>query len=279
MPNMMQFEKNPFPGMNPWLESYWGDIHTSLTTYARDAIQRQLPLGLHARVEEYLSVDEPDSDPKYRHRRISPDIHIAQYEQSAIASGLAGTATIELGDVMQEPIRIRRVFEPETLRYIAIVDKKANRRVITAIEFISPAIKTPSGRRLYVQKQQELIHGDVSLVEIDLLREGEWVIATGEEMYPLDLQKPYRICVTRRETKEESEVYKATYQSPLPSVRIPLRFNEADIRLPLQSLLNAAYENGRYGSEFDYSKPPELALNAEDDAWIQAWLRQQSTVS
>lgn len=273
----MQFEKNPFPGMNPWLESYWGDVHTSLTTYARDAIQKQLPPDLHARVEEYLSVDEPDGDPKYRHRRISPDIHISHKGIAASNVVLSGTATVELFDAMLEPIRIRRIHEPDTLRYIEILDLKANRRVITAIEFLSPANKTLAGRRLYIQKQQELINGNVSLVEIDLLREGAWVVATCEDLYPEELRTPYRICVTRRETTEESEVYKASYRSPLPDVRIPLRHDEADIRLPLQSLLNLAYENGRYGTELDYSKPPEIALTTEDEAWTQAWLRQQSS--
>ncbi len=33
---MKRFLKNPFPGMNPWLEGYWGDVHTKLTTYAYD---------------------------------------------------------------------------------------------------------------------------------------------------------------------------------------------------------------------------------------------------
>lgn len=271
----MHFAKNPFPGMNPWLESYWGDIHTSLTTYARDAIQKQLPSDLHARVEEYLSVDEPYGDPKDRHRRISPDIHISQRVAPAYLDSTLGATSIALDDALSEPIRIRRIHEPDTLRYIEILDLKANRRVVTAIEFLSPANKTIAGRRQYLQKQSELIYGDVSLVEIDLLREGTWVMATCEDLYPWELRKPYRISVTRRETTEESEVYKASYRSPLPDVRIPLRHNESDIRLPLQSLVNLAYENGRYGNAIDYSKPPEIPLAGEDEAWIQAWLGQQ----
>lgn len=27
---------SPFPGMDPYLEAHWGDVHTSLATYARD---------------------------------------------------------------------------------------------------------------------------------------------------------------------------------------------------------------------------------------------------
>ena len=50
----------------------------------------------------------------------------------------------------------------------------------------------------------------------------------------------------------------------------------ADVRLPLQSLLNLSYENGRYGSALDYSMPPEIALEAEDQVWIQDWMSRQS---
>ncbi len=262
--------------MNPWLESYWGDIRTRLTMYSCDAIQRQLPPDLHARVEEYLTVDEPGADPKYRHRRISPDIHVSHSGKPVSDAASSGTTAVELEDAMQEPIRIRRTHQPDTSRYIEILALKANRRVVTAIEFLSPANKTPAGCKQYVQKQQELIYGGVSLVEIDLLREGRWVVATCEDLYPWELRKPYRICVTRRETTEESEVYGASYRLPLPQIRIPLRKDEEDIRLPLQSILNVAYENGRYGTEIDYSKPPEIELAAEDAVWIQTRLSQQS---
>ncbi len=273
---MMQFEKNPFPGMNPWLESHWGDLHTRLPMYSCDAIQRQLPAELHARVEEYLSFDEPNGDPNDRHRRIAPDIHIAQrFGPSSFATSSEGTS-VGLVDDLTEPIRTRRRHEAEVLRYIEILDLKANRRVITAIEFLSPANKTVSGGKQYVQKQNERINGDVSLVEIDLLRQGAWVMATSEDLYPSELRRPYRICVTRRESFNESEVYRASYRSPLPEVRIPLRHNEADVRLPLQSLLNLSYKNGRYGSALDYSVPPEIALEAEDQTWIQDWLSKRA---
>jgi hypothetical protein len=71
----MKFAANPLPGMNPWVEAYWGDIHTRLTTYSCDAIQRQLPADLQTRVEEYLSVCEPDEESR-KLRRISPDVQI-----------------------------------------------------------------------------------------------------------------------------------------------------------------------------------------------------------
>jgi len=34
---------SPFPGMNPWLELYLGDVHHSLIQHARDGLQEHLP--------------------------------------------------------------------------------------------------------------------------------------------------------------------------------------------------------------------------------------------
>ena len=111
---MLKFKKNPFPGMNPWLEAYWGDIHTSLTTYARDHIQTQLPADLQARVEEYLSVIEPDEESR-KLRRISHDVQIVH--QPGFAP--SGTA-IALEDIeADQPLRVRRRSEPLHLSTVA----------------------------------------------------------------------------------------------------------------------------------------------------------------
>lgn len=34
---------NPFPGMNPFLERHWSDVHTKLIAYIADALAEQLP--------------------------------------------------------------------------------------------------------------------------------------------------------------------------------------------------------------------------------------------
>ena len=47
--------ENPFPGMNPYLENHWGDVHTSLVVYARNQIQSRLPEGLRARAKEIVA--------------------------------------------------------------------------------------------------------------------------------------------------------------------------------------------------------------------------------
>ncbi len=60
---------SPFPGMDPYLESCWGDVHASFIIYSREQIQAQLPPGLRARVEERVFVDMGngyDDDLDYR---------------------------------------------------------------------------------------------------------------------------------------------------------------------------------------------------------------------
>ena len=37
---------SPFPGMDPYLERYWRDVHASLLIYARDQLEDQLPNNL-----------------------------------------------------------------------------------------------------------------------------------------------------------------------------------------------------------------------------------------
>ena len=63
--------KSPFPGMDPYLQQHWRDVHTSLVIYARDQLQPGLPLHLVARVDERVLTeplivkfqDEPITEP------------------------------------------------------------------------------------------------------------------------------------------------------------------------------------------------------------------------
>jgi hypothetical protein len=44
--------KSRFPGMDPFLESRWPEVHASLIVYARNQINPQLPSDLQANIEE-----------------------------------------------------------------------------------------------------------------------------------------------------------------------------------------------------------------------------------
>jgi len=49
---------SPFPGMDPYLEAHWRDVHARLTVYAAETLQSVLPPGLKARVEERVVVHD-----------------------------------------------------------------------------------------------------------------------------------------------------------------------------------------------------------------------------
>jgi hypothetical protein len=257
--------------MNPWLEGHWGDVHTRLTTYACDQLQPQLPSGLRARIEEYVAVEDDVDDgdsPTY----LAPDVRIIERPDAPEDSGGIATAVA----VAAEPIIVPRRSEPATLRYLQIVDVKTGHRIVTSIEFLSLANKIgTAGRKQYREKQQQMIEADVNLVEIDLLRAGLWVLAVQRSHAPKSCRGPYRISVVRAERSWQAEVYRVPLRQRLPTIRIPLRRRDDDVTLDIQSLIDAAYVNGRYAHDIDYDEEPVPALSAPDAQWADRVLREQ----
>ena len=66
--------RSPFPGMDPYLEQFWRDVHHRLITYLSDVIQKQLPGDLRARVGERVYVEPEEGNG----RRIIPDVRIVE---------------------------------------------------------------------------------------------------------------------------------------------------------------------------------------------------------
>jgi hypothetical protein len=50
---------SPFPGMDPYLEKHWRDVHARLVHGGCNAIQGQLASDLRARIDERLIVESP----------------------------------------------------------------------------------------------------------------------------------------------------------------------------------------------------------------------------
>ncbi len=51
---------SPFPGMDPYVELQWPDVHLSLIAEGRRALNRSLPTGLVARSETRVVVEPID---------------------------------------------------------------------------------------------------------------------------------------------------------------------------------------------------------------------------
>ncbi|HUG91824.1 MAG TPA: DUF4058 family protein [Planctomycetaceae bacterium] len=255
--------KSPFPGMDPWLEAHWGDVHSSLAIYTRDELQPQLPPDLRARVEEYVAVEAEDVAGGFY-----PDVRVVERPFSAEASSVGGAAA-----AVAEPLVVPLSLEPETIRSVRIIDPRADNRVVTAIEFFSPSNKLrEEGREAYRKKRRELLAGGVNLVEIDLLRGGAYLLAIPEDALPAEYVAPYRIAVVRPTSRPRGEVSRASLREPLPTIYIPLRETDPDVFLNIQSILNGAYQNGGY-DDLDYTSDPAPPLRGEDADWADALLR------
>lgn len=262
---------SPFPGMDPYLEAHWGDVHTSLITYARDQLRPLLPADLRPRVEERVFVELEDR----RGRSIYPDVRIVERPYGENGGGGPAQAVGGVAVAVAEPILVELPHEEKTERFIEIRDIRSGGRVVTVIEFVSPSNKHPGpGRKLYLQKQDELYDADVNSVEIDLLRAGENVIAVGPEDLPPEYRTAYRACVRRAVRPRTIETYPIPLRVPLPTIRIPLRETDSDVTLNLQSLIEQCYANAGY-DDIDYTEPPVPPLEGNDAKWADAVLREK----
>jgi hypothetical protein len=259
--------QSPFPGMDPYLEMNWRDVHNSLCTYARDLLQPQLRPALLARIDERLMVETEIEES----RSIYPEVSVVQkFPRSWIANTASATG-------VAEPLRIEIPDDPAYDGYVQIIDPRNGYKVITVIEFLSISNKTlGKGADQYREKQQESIDARISIVEIDLLRAGPWVLKADEERVPAEARKPYRGCVRRAWENGVVDYYHFSIQKRLPKIRIPLRQGDSDAILDLQELIDRTYENGGYDS-IDYSIPPIPALDAETAAWAQELIARRNT--
>jgi len=250
--------KSPFPGMDPYLEPHWLDIHTKLVAYAADALNVSLPEDLIARSEERVGV-ESDGE---RHD-ISPDVRVVDM------TGVSGTENhSQATGLALAPYRLVAISEAATERFIEILDS-TGQRLITVIEFVSPSNKQGKGLKAFVEKRDELLAGGVNFVEIDLNRAGDWRGLLHPHACPPALQSPYR--ATLRVPNDPVAVYlqPISLREPLPTIKIPLRPNEKPAELALQPLLEQAYQNGRYGRTIDYRQPLGLPFEGADAEWAR----------
>jgi hypothetical protein len=262
--------KSPFPGMDPFLESHWGDVHASLVTYARDQLAQQMPSQLKVRIEEYVAVEVEDEP---RDHLYVPDVRV--YERASaeplVEQAAASATAVQTFTDPDEPLLVPRIVEPPTQREIRIVDLREGGRLVTAIEFLSETNKT-TGREDYRRKQEEILEGGANLVEIDLLRRGRWALAVPHRRVRKSHRGPYRICVVRATAPHDAEMYRASFSRPLPNIRIPLRREDKDAVLRLQPLLDQSYVNGQY-NDLDYRQEPDPPLVEEERQWADDLLK------
>lgn len=258
---------SPFPGMDPYLEKRWGDMHTRLIVAASVQLNKKLPRDLCARIEERVYVESEAA----RLRPMIPDVRVVEYSKQAprpfAQDPDAGIAVAEAVVVQIE--------EDETVteRFIQIVDVEANDIVVTVMEFLSPANKlSGEGYENFHQKRNELKRGGVNIVEIDLVRAGKRDLLVPQHRIPHTHRATYQACVWRACLPHQATLYAFPLQRRLPSIPIPLRPADRDSALDLQTPIEQCYDEGRFDT-IDYPRPPDPPLEGADAPWAAALLK------
>ena len=146
--------------------------------------------------------------------------------------------------------------------------------MVTAIEVLSVTNKIALERRLaYRQKRCAYRDGGVNLVEIDLIRDGEYLVLAPEALIPVSQRTPYMVSVWRVAQPIVKFAYPCPLRQPLPRIAVPLRPQDADAVIDLQGLIELCYVRGRYHARLDYRAEPEPPLSPPDAAWADALLR------
>jgi hypothetical protein len=258
--------KSPFPGMDPYIEAYWSNVHVILLAAIQEALQPLLPRGLRARAEEQVMLESTEGEPIARYR---PDVAVVERGRRD-SQGAATPATISV----PAPYTVRFFEQSQVDRNVQIIDTTDGNRVVTAIEVLSPWNKAPGrANGEYRRKLKGYAEAGVNLVEIDLLRNPRGRLSVDVVDLPPERRTPYLIAVRPGDEPERWDVYSVSLRSPIPPVYVPLRPSDAPVVLQLQPLIERVYAAGAYGEDIDYSKPPDPPLSPDDEAWADELLR------
>ncbi len=183
-------------------------------------------------------------------------------------------------EVCDPPVVLHIDEQLHTEGVIHILDRTRDLRLVTVIELLSPANKErgSKGWELYRRKQEEVLKSDVHLVEIDLLRGGDYTIAPPEYRLRQEVGGSwhYMVSISRADMPYDFLLYPRTVRERLPRIPVPLAIGDRDVVLDLQAVFHQCYEDGAYEDVVDYRKePPPPAFSAEDSAWIDQLLKEK----
>jgi hypothetical protein len=158
--------------------------------------------------------------------------------------------------------------DPEGPReaYIEILHQP-ERRLVAALELLSPANKEPPGRTEYLAKRHALLSQDVHLIELDLLLSGR--------RRPLQQPLPpgdYYYLLSRSDRRPDCQVYHWKLRQPLTTLPVPLRAPDADVMIDLGAVFATAYERGRFRRRLPYQGPVPAFVSEKDRAWVESVL-------
>lgn len=259
---------SPFPGMDPYIEANrWEGFHAHfLVEMARRLVPRVRPRYV-VETEERLYVEQSGESVG----TIRGDVGIDQLRPWPPPDN--DTVTSETAAPFLTPVVCLLPLDAELRETFLTVRDAATRQIVTVIEMLSAANKRSGseGRALYLRKRRSILQSRVHLVELDLLR--------GGQRLPMRTPLPagdYFAIVSRSPQRPAAEVFAWTLRQPLPSIPIPLADSDPDVRLDLQSVLDASFDGLGYDYALDYSQPVVPPLREPDLAWVRHVLSSRS---
>ena len=250
-----------FPGMNPYLEnpSLWSEVHSWLIVQLARSLNPLLRPKYRAAVEKRVYDDALLVG--------IPDVSVFPQSPEAEPSSVVTTT-----GVLSKPIRVTVPLTEEIVeRYLEIREVKTG-RVVTVIEVLSPKNKrVGEGREKYLTKRQKVLNSTTHLVEIDLLRAGNFMPMTQA------VPSHYRILVSRANLRPEAELYPFNVRESIPEFLLPLQPPDQEPIVNLSEVLGQVYQEAALDLAIDYEKQPVPPLSDSDFQWVQSLI--QSTDS
>lgn len=257
---------SPFPGMDPYLEqpAFWSSFHSRFIVAVADAIEPQLGPQYYVEVETRT----------YQSDAEEPGVLVGIPD--AVVFAKTGVSQPVAADFSESPTATQARPERVTVPMPATVNERflevrevTTDAVVTVIEVLSPKNKRAGeGRAAYEKKRRTILGSATHLVELDLLR-------SGKPMALMDVHTaaPYRILISRSDQRPSADLYSVALPQSLPTVPIPLKPDDGEPLVSLQSLFNGVYERGRYHTRIDYDQPvPPPELMPSDQAWLETVL-------
>ncbi len=151
------------------------------------------------------------------------------------------------------------------------VRSRADQKIVTLIDMVSPANKTSAeGRDAYLAIRRDALRHGANAVEIDLILDGQPTLDYSRDGLP---EWDYAVTVTRHTSPDRHEIYTSTLQKPLPRFRLPLGPDSRDVLVDLQATFAKAFEAARFGLRIDYGQDPAVPLDDEDRVWLRDLLK------
>jgi hypothetical protein len=173
--------------------------------------------------------------------------------------------------VTEMPLFTSVVREDHVEEYIEIRNRNDG-RLVTLVDAVSIVNKsTSAGRNAYLDKRREARSAGASIVEIDLVLQGQPMLDYSRDGLP---DWDYAVTVTRAAQPERYEIYTATIQKRLPKFKLPLSQDDRDTVVDLQAAFARCFDHGNFAALIDYAQPPASIRDEDDRRWIDQLLAQ-----